>query len=102
MNDEKQVIAYHDFGKCPHCQGDVPLLYMISTYQLGVPSGGGKALKKVLGEDIDITAVCPECGRKYAMTTSVYGITTKDYAPLKSDQRRINHDKSINLIGFVE
>ena len=95
----KQIVD-QDFGICPRC--GTRMLYLLSTYQLGIPSAGGRHLNQILGEDKDITAACPNCNYKAALTSSVYGITTKDYEPLVSDQKEMEKAKRINLIGYVD
>ena len=91
-----------DFGKCPHCGSK--MVYMISTYQLGVPGPGGTNLSQVIGEDRDITAKCPKCEFTSPMISSVYGITTREYAKLQKDKDKISADrkKNINLIGYID
>lgn len=97
-----KTIYYKDFGICPHCGGR--MMYMISTYQLGVPGPGGTSLSRVIGEDKDITAVCSKCAYKVPMESSLYGITTKEFAELEKDRYSINKDKKINfnVIGYID
>ena len=91
-----------DFGKCPHC--GTKMLYMMSTYQLATPGPGGLSFSNIIGEDKDITAVCPKCNFKAAMVSSVYGITTKEYVKLQQDKDAIESEKenNINLIGYID
>lgn len=95
-----RTIVDQDFGICPRC-GE-RLIYLLSTYQIGVPDAGGRHLSQVLGEDRDITGVCPRCEHKVALTSSVYGITTRGYEPLVGDQQAITKAKRVNLIGYVD
>lgn len=103
MPEEKTLkkIVTQDFGICPACGSK--MVYLLSNYQMAVPAPGGRHLKFILGEDSDITAVCsnPDCNRKYAMTSSIYGITTRDYALLAEDRRNAN-DRKTNLIGYID
>lgn len=95
-----KTIVDQDFSICPRCGGK--MVYLLSTYQIGIPANGGRHLSRILGEDRDITAVCSRCQHKVALTSSVYGITTKDYEPLVSDQKCISNAKDVNIIGYVD
>ena len=95
-----KTIVDQDFSICPRCGSK--LIYLLSTYQLGVPAAGGRHLSRILGEDNDITGICPQCEHKVALQSSVYGITTKDYRPLVSDKVSIEQAKKVNLIGYVD
>ena len=97
---EKKIVAYHDFGSCPKC--GTKMMYMLSTYQLAIPGPGGTSLSKIIGEDKDITGVCPNCNNKVALTSSIYGITTKNYENLRRDRKRIEDDRKLGLIGFID
>ena len=96
----KRQVAIHDFGRCPRC--GTKLLYMLSNYQLALPGPGGTTISRVIGEDRDITGVCPHCHNKIPLTTSIYGITTPTYEKLRKDQQEVDKNKGINLIGYIE
>ena len=100
MENTKIQIATHDFGRCPRC--GTRLLYMLSNYQLAVPGPGGTTISRVIGEDRDITGVCPKCNHRIALTTSVYGIVTPTYEKLRRDKNEVDKSKGINLIGYIE
>lgn len=95
-----KTIVDEDFGICPRC--GARLIYLLSTYQLGIPDAGGRHLSRIIGEDRDITGACPNCEHKVPLTSSVYGITTRDYEPLVSDQNAVSQARGINLIGYVD
>ena len=97
MGELKKVVD-RDFGLCPKCGSR--LLYLLSNYQIGVPAAGGQNLSKILGEDKDITGICPNCNHRVQLTSSIYGITTPQYEKLVSDQQYIKN--KVNLIGYID